>query len=173
VIGRLSLRADGERMLAARYPTSTSILLVGVAAVAGLFLFARPEYHPLYESETIDMSQRYNHTAVAVRAAFAREGIQLTEGTATGGGVSGIRRLVTGRSPGAETSPYVYVAGPNAKVSWGSKFPPAYEERFDNLLVHYGGTDAHVLAKVKAAASALRLPSSRAIYPDRQPEPVS
>jgi hypothetical protein len=138
--------------LVARHPASATILLAAVAAVAAVFAFARPQYHPVYESRMIDLAKQEYVSPEAVRAAFVQAGLQLPY-------TSHFANITTlsADGPAADSSGlYVYVGGRTGQLSWGPKFGSAYDERFANLAVHYGGSDGTVLERAKTAVAALR-----------------
>jgi hypothetical protein len=44
---------------ALRHPLTLLVVLVALLATAGVFVFARPEYQPDYDSEMIDFSKQH------------------------------------------------------------------------------------------------------------------
>ena len=119
--------------------------------MAGVLVFARPEYRPRYESTMIDFSPRRHYAPGAVRRAFAANGMQLRIASR----FNGIVTLSDDPRPLEADALQVIVAPRAAKASWGPRLQP-FDERFGNVLVTYGGGDDVVLARVRAAVSVLR-----------------
>jgi hypothetical protein len=111
--------------------------------------FARPEYHPRYAGNTIDMSLARVYGVAQVRAAFAAHGIKLRYSSGIGRGATGITILSTKRSPQSKDVS-VMVAGRRARVSWGPKLD-RYDVRFGNVAIAYGGDDPGMLNAIEAA----------------------
>jgi hypothetical protein len=101
-----------------------------MAATAAVFIFARPEYHPTYVSKMIDFSKLEHHSAGTVREAFAQRGVRLSV-------VSHFNGMSNDAALRADAL-QVIVAPETGSGSWGPRLEP-YDERFDNLLVTYGG----------------------------------
>jgi hypothetical protein len=136
--------------LALRSPIS--LVLVGaLAATAAVFVFARPQYHSSNESVMIDFSEREYHSPDAVQAAFAAHGVHLR----VVGRFYGVTTLSDESAPVEADALQVVVGPKSGRGSWGRETEP-YDERFDNLLVTYGGDDESLLAAVKSAVSDLR-----------------
>jgi hypothetical protein len=136
---------------ALRHPLTFLVVLAALMATSGVFLFARPEYEPQYESELIDFSKVEHYSAASVRQAFAAEGISLREASRVGG------LLILSNTPGHLTADALnVVVGP--RTGTGSYGPELerYDERFGNVLVTYGGKDERLLKRVGAAVDALR-----------------
>jgi hypothetical protein len=129
------------------------VILGGVAAAVGtfaVFTFAKPEYHSRNDSRMIDLSKVEHHSPSRVRAAFAANGIDLRLRNE----FSGIQQLSNAAS--GEASALLVAIGPRSgTVSWGPKFQ-TYDERFDNVLVSYGGTNEQLMRRVEAAVSDIR-----------------
>jgi hypothetical protein len=136
----------------ARHPASILIVLAASLTTLGVFTFARPEYHPRYESKMIDFSEQDYYRPVAVRQAFAAHGIRL-HGVA--GPAEGFLWLSNHAAPWPADALQVLIAPRTGKGSWGPKLEP-YDERFGNVMVTYGGKDEQLLEQAKAAVSALR-----------------
>jgi hypothetical protein len=97
----------------------------------------------------IDFSQVRYYSPDAVRSAFAEQGIRLQRKSS----FYGITMFSRVAVPDADA--LQVLVGPKAgKASWGPKLE-AYDERFGNVYVSYGGTDEQLLSKVKAAVSIL------------------
>jgi hypothetical protein len=116
-----------------------------------VFVFARPEYQPDYESEMIDFSKQHYYSPSAVRQAFAAESIRLRQVNRIGG------MIILSNTPGHFTADALnVVVGPQTgRGSYGPKLEP-YDVRFGNVLVAYGGTDARFLDRVETAVATLR-----------------
>jgi hypothetical protein len=136
---------------ALRHPLTLLVVLVALVATAGVFVFARPEYRPEYESELIDFSKVTYYSPATVRQAFAEEGIRLREASRVGG------MLILSNTPGHLTSDALnVVVGPRSGTgSYGPELE-RYDERFGNVLVTYGGSDEHLVERVDAAVDELR-----------------
>jgi hypothetical protein len=133
-----------------RHPASFILVLSACATIAAVFTFARPAYHPRYESKMIDFSTVRYYTPDVVRNAFAEEGIQLRVSSR----FYGITTLSRVAAPDADAL-QVMVAARTGTGSWGPKLEP-YDERFGNVAVMYGHHDAELLVHVKSAVSSLR-----------------
>jgi hypothetical protein len=134
-----------------RYRVSILVVVAAVIAFAMVFMFARPAYHPRYESKMIDFSKQQYYSPSVVRRSFAGQGITLHAGERT----AGMTWLSDAPLPFPADSVQVMVAGRNARASWGPKLQP-YDERFGNVLVTYGGNNQRLLDRVKAAVADLR-----------------
>ncbi len=134
-----------------RYSVSILVVLAASLAIFTVLTFARPQYHPQYESKMIDFSKQRYYAGATVRKAFAAQQIRLYafDGPAT---------AWTGFSnePAAFADALNVMVAPRAgKGSWGPRLEP-YDERFGNVLVTYGGHDEDLLQAVKAAVASLR-----------------
>jgi hypothetical protein len=136
---------------ALRHPLTLLVVLVALLATAGVFLFARPEYRPDYESEMIDFSKQHYYSPSSVRQAFAGEGIRLGETSRVGGMII----LSTTPDPLTADALNVVVGPRTGRGSYGPELE-SYDERFGNVLVTYGGDNERLLGRVKAAVDALR-----------------
>jgi hypothetical protein len=135
-----------------RHPISLAVVLGAIAATAAVFIFARPQYHPRYESQMIDFSSRRYISPATVRRAFAANGIPLVAGDAPGKGTAW---LSSEPAPWTADALQIMVGPRTGRGSWGPKLEP-YDERFDNVLVTYGGHDEVLLRRAKAAVATLR-----------------
>jgi hypothetical protein len=142
---------SGLMSFALRHPISLVLVVAALAGTAAVFAFARPQYHSPNESEMIDFSERVHHSPEAVQAAFATHGIQLRIVSR----FSGMIVLSNGPAPLQADDLQVIVAPRSGSGSWGPRLEP-YDERFDNLLVSYGGKDEQLLADVQSAVSDLK-----------------
>jgi hypothetical protein len=135
-----------------RYSVSILVVLAATLATFGVFTFARPEYHPRYESKMIDFSTQDYYSPAEVRRAFSAHGIKL-RGVA--GPAPGFLLLSNAPAPWTADVLQLVIAPHNGKGSFGPKLEP-YDERFGNMMVTYGGKDERLLDQVKAAVAALR-----------------
>jgi hypothetical protein len=135
-----------------RYSASILLLFVATLGTLAVFTFARPAYHPRYESKMIDFSKEDYHGPATVREAFSAHGIKLR---GADGPAKGFLWLSNSPAPWPADALQVLIAPHNGKGSWGPKLEP-YDERFGNVMVTYGGKDERVLKNVKSAVSALR-----------------
>jgi hypothetical protein len=134
-----------------RYPISLVLVLAALAGTAAVFTVARPQFRSADGSEMVDFSKRTYRSLETVQSAFAAEGIQVR----VVGRFNGFITLSNGSAPVQADALQVVVAPKSGNGSWGPRLEP-YDERFDNLLVTYGGKDERLLARVKSAVSALR-----------------
>ena len=134
-----------------RHPASILVVLLAVAGVTAAFAFARPQFRPQYESEMIDFSRRDHVSSDTVRAAFAAHGIHLRYVTT----FASWRVLSNRPRPFPADALTVLVAPRTGKGSFGPELEP-YDERFDNVMVTYGGDDRRLLERIDAAVSDLR-----------------
>jgi hypothetical protein len=141
----------------ARHAIATALVVVALAVVAGVFLFARPQYVPEHQTKNIDVSRGPLHTVQQVRAAFARQAIHLDHGGPLPDGADGgwFVALSTIPAPVDVTHLQVYVFGPKAKGGWGETHA-RLEALFGNVAVTYDGTSDDVLRRAKAAVAELR-----------------
>jgi hypothetical protein len=136
--------------LAVRHPAPFLVVLSACATIAAVFAFARPAYHPRYESKMIDFSQVRHYSPGVVRRAFAGQGIRLQRNSS----FYGITMFSRVAVPDADAL-QVLVGPKTGKASWGPKLEP-YDERFGNVLVTYGHEDEQLLGRVETALSTLR-----------------
>lgn len=128
-----------------------SILVVVCATLStfAVFTFARPQYHPRYESKMIDFSEQNYLSPDSVRVAFAKQGIRLKTSSAFEFTLLNLPRAV-------QADDLQVVVGPRTgTASFGPKLE-SYDNRFENVMVTYAGHDDQLLQKVKAAVSSLR-----------------
>jgi hypothetical protein len=135
-----------------RYSVSIMVILAATTATFAVFTFARPEYHPRYESKKIDFSTQDYHSPADVRQAFSTHGIKLR---GVDSPAPGFLWLSNSPPPWPADALQVLIAPHNGKGSWGPRLEP-YDERFGNVMVTYGRKDERMLDRVKAAVSALR-----------------
>jgi len=140
-----------------RHVHATAIVAVAVAAVGGVFVFARPQYRPDQWSKTLDMTQRRHVTVQRVRAAFADEGIRLDHGGPMLRSAPGTWAVMLSAVPAPVDTRHVqvFVFGAKAKVGWGEP-EPGYEALFANVAVEYDGPSKEILGRIKAAVAELR-----------------
>jgi hypothetical protein len=136
----------------ARHVAAVLIVLAACLAALGVFTFARPQYHPLYESKMIDFSKQHYYDRRVVRAAFAAHRIKLY---VADGPVSGSAWFSNRPAPSPADALQVMVGPRTGEGSWGPKLEP-YDARFGNVMVTYGGHDEQLLDRVKAAVDDLR-----------------
>jgi hypothetical protein len=136
---------------ASRHLLALLIVLAAALMAGGLLLFARPEYHPRYESKMIDFSHEQYFNPAKVQRVFADHGVRLRKIDAVASFVFFVRPGSSGDAKGLQVS----VAPRNGKGSWGPELEP-YDARFGNVLVTYGGSDGDLLRRVKSAVSSIR-----------------
>src|SRR5262249_36211371 len=135
------LAADGLQVrLAIRHFVGVLLVCSGLCVAVGAFTFARPAFQPRYQSTMIDFSQSRYFSPQHVRDAFAAHGIPLHPVDRMSGFVTYFRP----GSSGDAKALAVNVAPRNGKGSWGPKLE-AYDARFGNILVTYGGNDRGLL----------------------------
>jgi hypothetical protein len=137
----------------ARHPGSIAIVLAALAVVAAVFTLARPQFQGKYEGKTINLAEQDTISPAAVRAAFAAEGVQLRYSYDWEGGVM-LSNLPPDEQGGREAV-QVTVGGRTGMVDYGPQVTP-YDERFENVLVTYDGTDRAILDRVEAAVDTLK-----------------
>jgi hypothetical protein len=130
---------------------SVSILIVVGATLASLasFTFPGPQYHPRYESKMIDFSEQNHLSADTVLRAFAKHGIRLESSSAFGFTPLDIPRA-------GQADELQVVVGPRTGTESFEPKLESYDNRFENVMITYGGHDEQLLQKVKAAVSSLR-----------------
>jgi hypothetical protein len=125
-----------------------------------VFVFARPQYRPEFENKMFDMSKEHVYSRAEVLDAFAKHGLVLRNRSQLGTREGGMTTYAIAPRPGDTKGFYVYYAGPKAKGSWGdpdiAHDAGEYEQRFGNLLVHYGGSNEWLLERIEAAVDDLR-----------------
>jgi hypothetical protein len=144
-----SVNADAlEMAFAPRYSVSIMVVVGATLATLAVFTFARPQYHPRYESKMIDFSKQNYVSPGTVRVAFAKQGIRLKTSSAFEFTLLHLPRAV-------QADDLQVVVGPRTGTgSFGPKLE-SYDNRFDNVMVTYGGHDEQLLQKVKAAVASL------------------
>jgi hypothetical protein len=131
-------------VLVERFPVAVGLAVGLLVAVTGIFVLSMPAYHSPIDRTMLGTSSQLHYTVPEVRRAFRVRGLTLPSSNAALNGVT---------VAAADPTLYVFVA--KEKIDPGPRDPAAYERRIGNVLVHYGGTDKGVLARVKAVASAL------------------
>lgn len=133
-----------------RSPVLVVAMLAALFGTVAVFTFAKPVQRDRYESEMIDFSSREYLSPDSVRRSFLAHGIDLRYRTQFFGfeGLSNVRTWTA-------SDLQVQVAPRRGRGSWGPKLE-RYDERFDNVLVTYGGNDEDLLRRVKAAVADLR-----------------
>lgn len=137
--------------LPTRYPVSLAIVLAAAAAVAAVFTFGRPQLEAEPGTEMVNLADKDYISPTAVRAAFAAEGLPLRY-TA---GSPPLLVLHSDPPPQSADKLSVLVGARTGLVGLGAKYN-AYDERFENVMVTYGGSDEAVLARIKAAVATLK-----------------
>ena len=102
-----------------RHPAPSVLVLSVCAMLAAVFAFARPTYHPKYESKMIDFSQVRHYSPDAVRSAFVAEGIRLQQSSRFFG-ITTFSRVAV---PDADAL-QVLVGPRTGTASWGPKLEP-------------------------------------------------
>jgi hypothetical protein len=131
-------------VLVARFPVSVGVVLGVALTVTGAFVFSLPMLEAPVD-ETMLSSPRH-FTVAQVRRTFRDYGIRLRYASHPRKGL-----VVLGATlpPWPATSLHVAVGERVLPTGLG------YERRVGNVLVHYGGSNERVLARVKAAVAAL------------------
>jgi hypothetical protein len=132
-----------------RHSASILVIVGATLATFPVFTFVRPEYHPRNESKMIDFLKQHYISPDAVRAAFAKQGIRLRSWPAFE------FRVLTTRKAAQADDLQVLVGPRNGTGSFGPKLE-SYDDRFENVMVTYGGHDERLLQAVKAAVVSLR-----------------
>lgn len=86
-----------------------------------------------------------------VRAAFAAEGVPLPYSTR----IANLTTFSNGRRGATAEKLFVQIGARTGRIGFGPELTP-YDERFENVLVTYGGPDEALLARVKDAVAALK-----------------
>jgi hypothetical protein len=134
-----------------RHPISILLVAGALAATGAAFAFARPQYRPPYKSKMIDFARVRYYSPGTVKAAFAEHGVALRRGAAP----AGMTWFGGGRRPFTAGALQVIVGPRRGKGSWGPELE-AYDERFGNVYVSYGGKNVRLLERIKAAVEGLR-----------------
>ena len=123
------------------------------AGAAAVVVFAHPQLASDLTSEPgtemVDLAEKDYISPATARAAFAAEGLPLAYTTSVG--LPPL--LILSNSPPATSTAEKLVAPVGARtgrVGFGGKFTP-YDERFENVVVTYGGDDEAVLTRITAA----------------------
>jgi hypothetical protein len=136
---------------AARHPVPLLVVLAALVATGSVFAFARPAYHPRYESKMIDFSKVEHYSPATVRKAFKMAGVRLHVSSRFSGMV-----MMSNASVPVQADALQVVVGPRkGKGSFGPKLE-AYDERFGNVMVTYGGANNGLLRRIESAVSSLR-----------------
>lgn len=137
--------------LLTRHPVSFAIVLAVAAAVAAVFTFARPQLESEPGTETVDLAEKDYISPDTVRAAFAAESLPLQYKARSG------PLIVLHSDPPPQTAEKlsVVVGARTGRVGFGAKYN-AYDERFENVMVTYGGGDGALLARIEAAVARLK-----------------
>ncbi len=133
-------------MIVERFPVSVGVLAGLVIAVTGAFVLSMPAYRSPIDKSMLKGQQHGPYAVADVREAFAGHGVPFS---------STVRALSGVTLVGASSKLYVFVADPGGGVDSSPRTGAAYERRLGNVLVHYGGSDRRVLARVKVAVAAL------------------
>jgi hypothetical protein len=138
-------RADDRKVLVENFPVALGVCLGVIAAVAAVFVFSMPMVRSPIDEAMLGSAPVRQYTAPRVRRAFAARGLPLPAASTANAGVT---------LSGSDPRLYVFVA--RQELDSAPRDPSAYERLVGNVLVHYGGDDAGVLVRVKAAVAALR-----------------
>jgi len=137
-------RADDRKVLVENFPVALGVCLGVIAAVAGVFVFSMPMVRSPIDEAMLGSAPVRHYSAPRVRRAFAAEGLALPAASTANAGVT---------LSGADPDLYVFVG--RRKPDSAPRDASAFERPAGNVLVHYGGDDPGVLARVKAAVLAL------------------
>jgi hypothetical protein len=117
-------------VLLERFPVSVGVVAGLMIALTGMFALSMPVFRSPIDSTLLAKPQAKHYTLGHVKSVFAQHGVPL----ATTDGL------------------YVVLAGSRGSAP---RQDYAYEKRVGNVVVHYGGGDAAVLAQVRDAVAAL------------------
>jgi hypothetical protein len=133
-------------MLVENFQVSVGVLLGIVLAVTGIFVFSKPmmDRSPI-DGTMLTVPADRHYPAWTVRRVFETHGLEVDDAATAYTGVT---------LSGAIEGLYVFVAKHDEDAT--PRDDAAFERRVGNVLVHYGGSDRSVLARVKAAVGALR-----------------
>jgi hypothetical protein len=135
---------------AARHPAPLVAVVAAFVVIGSVFAFARPVYHPRYESKMVDFSKVQYYSPATVRKAFRIAGVRLHVASRFTGMV-----LMTNVSLPVRADALQVVLGPRkGSGSFGPKLE-AYDERFGNVMVTYGDADRRLLRRIELAVSSL------------------
>jgi hypothetical protein len=139
--------------LVTRYAVSLVVLLVALVTVGGAFVLARPGERVEDGTEMIELGERTYIAPGAVSSTFAAEGVPLPYRSDFG------RVTILSSVPPArqgQPGKVIAVVGPRTgRLSFGPVVT-TFDERFENVLVTYDGTDEAVVDRLDAAVAALR-----------------
>ena len=135
----------------ARHPVPLLVVLAAFVLTGSVFAFARPVYHPANESTMIDFSKVRHYSPAEVRRAFGAAGVRLHVSSR----FSGMVLLSNASLPVQADALQVVLGPPKGKGSFGPKLE-AYDKRFDNVMITYGGTDERLRQRIESAVSSLR-----------------
>jgi len=138
-------------MWVARHAVASAAVAVALAIVAGVFVFARPQYRPDLRTTNYDMTSRTHYTVQQARAAFASQGFRFPRRTVMTSDAPGAYMWSLSSNSGVDVS----VFGPRAKVGWGRQPHDPLNEIVGNVGVTYYGSDRGVINRAKAAIRAL------------------
>jgi hypothetical protein len=137
--------------LPTRHPVSLTIVVAAAAATAAVFTFARPQLESAPGTEMVNLAEKDYISPYAVRAAFAAEDLALQYTTRFGS------FLILHSDPPPQTAEKlsVVVGARTGRVSFGAKYN-AYDERFENVMVSYGGSNEALRGRIKLAVATLK-----------------
>ena len=118
-------------MLLERFPVAVGVVAGLVIAITAMFMLSMPIYHSPIDSTLLAKPHRAQYTLGRVKTVFAGEGVPLAT-------TDGLYVVLAGSRGAAPRDDY------------------AYEKHVANVVVHYGGGDAAVLARVRKAVAALQ-----------------
>jgi hypothetical protein len=133
-------------VLVENFQVSVGVLFGVVVAVTGICVFSMPMYRSPIDRTMLTAPPARDYPAWRVRHAFAKHGLALPDAQAANSGIT---------LSGAIAGLYVFVAKQDDGAAPRDR--SAFERRAGNVLVHYGGSDRRVLARVRAALAGLRV----------------
>lgn len=139
--------------LVVRYRITLAIVAVALATTGCFLAFGLPRVpNPSEDQRQVDFARVHHYSMALVRRTFAAHGIELRYSIKD----LFVVWLTDVRPPVPDSGLYILVATKRSKgASWGPKPAGEYDQPVGNLLVHYGGHDPAILARVKAAVAAL------------------
>ena len=137
-----------------RHVVAFGVVLFAVAAMGGVFAFASPAYHQSSSEQAVSMKGQHQYTVAQVEHAFALQGLLINSVMRHGGAQKGTT-ILDQRHGKLAPDWTVSLFGPNATVYFSENMQ-GYVARFGNLMVFYGGKNAALLVRVKAAAADLQ-----------------
>src|SRR4051812_23945991 len=128
----------------ARHPQSVVVVLGAVAAMIGLLAVTRPGAHSSAKAQAtpVAVPAGAHHSIASVRRAFLGEGLSFRFRNRT----ADVTTLSPVPPPWLDDDLYVEVG---AVVPAAAPAQGVYERRSGNVLVHYGGADDQMLARVR------------------------